>query len=598
MAILDNELVELKEDVSASPLYNADLAPTRIEQRTWNKWNFAALWVAMSVCIPTYLLAADMLRNGLSWPLAIGIILAGNVIVAIPMIFNAHAGTKYGIPFPVFGRAVFGVYGIHVPSLVRAFVACGWFGIQCWVGGIALVGLVLALYDPNLSLIELTRDHAWLNFAGFGAFWLINMYFVYAGTESIKWLEDWSAPILLVIGLLLIGWAFAVGGGLGPVLDGSNNFSRPVVTLAGTNADGARFNLNLLKSKAGEIRANRYRTVTAPAGAAVDTAPLSNQDGGAVPFRSLIGPDGIFTTEVFVPGVGAGSTVVFQFASANFISDRTTTLTIGETKTQPVWLTVLFWLAAMVGYWATLALNIPDISRFAKSQADQAVGQFMGLPTTMMFYSFIGVVATSAAIIAFDNVLTVQDAPWDPATLISQISQNRFVLVTGQFALIIATLSTNIAANIISPANSFANVWPARVSFKVGGLIAGVIGILVMPWKLTGIIAEFLITYGSVLGPVVAVMIADYFVLRKTRLSPGDLFRTHGIYRFMGGFNPISLFSIAAGAVIVLLSGQFSDDNLFFQALSYGAWFSGFFLSMFIYLALCSVPAIREKILR
>ncbi len=581
MGFFSNDLRELKEDVSGSPLYNPDIAPTTVKERTWNLWNFAALWVAMSVCIPTYVLASYMLKAGLGWLTALAIILAGNLIVAVPMVLNAHAGTKYGIPFPVFGRAVFGVHGIHLPSILRGLVACAWFGIQCWVGGIALLALVLVIYDPSISLVDIMSRHPWTPFAGFAGFWLINMYFVYAGTESIKWLEDWSAPILLVIGVILLVWAISVGGGLGNVLDRADRFSEPVVKVVEVRADSqmvVRF--DLLKKKDGSTRATRFRYV---AGNPPSADQLKSQAYRPLP-----------TGDVVLTGVPREASVLFQFASNDFESQQFVSVSATKAPAEPSWLTILFWLAAMVGYWATLALNIPDISRFARAQKDQALGQVLGLPTTMLFYSFIGVAATAAAIIAFDNVLTVEDAPWEPATLISQIGAGRIMGAVAQFALIIATLSTNIAANVISPANSFANAWPKRISFRTGGLIAGVIGIIVMPWKLSGVIAGFLIGYGSVLGPVVAVMITDYFFVRKTELSPADLFRVEGRYHFTAGFNLISIVATTLGAAIVLLSGSLASSGTLFKALSYGAWFSGFFISMFLYLAAIQVPALRK----
>lgn len=585
MSLFDQKLHELKEDVSASPLYNEDLAPTRIEERTWNKWNFAALWVGMAVCIPTYLLAADMLRNGLSWLTAILIILAGNVIVAIPMVLNAHAGTKYGIPFPVFGRAVFGIYGVHLPAVLRGIVACGWFGIQTWVGGKAIIALGLVLYDPELSYLATVQANPWLEFLGFGIFWLIQMYFVYAGTESIKWLENWSAPILIAVGVTLLVWAIFVGGSLGQVLERSQDFSRPAISLTRMET-GLSVQFQLQKNDAGQQRATKFRYQTEHVGQSELQQPLADK-----PFQTI-------TDTIVIPGTfSAADAVRFQFASDSYVSPETLTVQVTPPVREPDWLTILFWLAAMVGYWATLALNIPDISRYARSQSDQLMGQFMGLPVTMMFYSFIGVAATSAAIIAFDHVLTVQDAPWDPVTLISLIGGNRFTGTIGQFALLVATLSTNIAANIISPANSFANVWPKKISWRTGGMIAGVLGILLMPWKLTGLIAGFLITYGSVLGPVVAVMIADYYFLRKTELSQADLFRVKGAYTFHAGFNWVSIAAATAGAAVVLISGQLAGQSLFFKALSYGAWFSGFLISFLIYGLFVQVPAVRSHIL-
>ena len=599
MIFFDSKQHELREDVTDSPLYNPDIAPTPIRERQWTKWNFAALWVAMSVCIPTYLLASHMLKAGLGWFLSVAIILAGNIIVAIPMILNAHAGTKYGIPFPVFGRSVFGVYGVHIPSILRALVACGWFGIQCWVGGIAVVAIGLAVYDPALSLTEVTAAYPWLSFLGFFIFWLLNMYFVYAGTESIKWLENWSAPILLLMGALLLYWAVSAGGGIGAVLDQAGRFSEPAASVKEVNAEGATLHFNLLKDREGKVRADSFRFLLLKKEGSVSPAELKTRPFSPV---QLPGTDGAFPGDGIsypVAGASYGDIVLLQFARGKLVSPNIVELKLSQKAEPPVplALTILFWLAAMVGYWATLALNIPDISRYAKSQKDQAIGQLAGLPLTMMFYSFIGVVATAAGIIVFDDVLIAQDAPWDPATLISMIGGNRFALIFAQFALIIATLSTNIAANVISPANSFANAWPRRISFRLGGLISGVIGILLMPWKLTGLIASFLIAYGSALGPVVAVMIADYFILRRTELDTLELFNPRGRYRFQGGFNLAGLFCALLGALSVLLAGTLASESLFFKVLADGAWFSGFSIAFLSYVILTRIPGVRAKIL-
>ena len=591
MSLLGSELQELKEDVSASPLYNPDIAPTTLKERTWSMWNFAALWVAMSVCIPTYILASYMLKAGLGWLTAVAIILAGNIIVAFPMVLNAHAGTKYGIPFPVFGRSVFGVHGIHLPSILRGLVACGWFGIQCWVGGLAVIALGLSLWDPSLSLLQITTAHPWVPFLGFGLFWVINMYFVYAGTESIKWLENWSAPILLVIGFVLLAWAISVGGGLTPVLERANKFSEPAAVVQSIDAGGATLKLNLLSDRSGKVRATKVRFLT---GAEPDMAVLEALDFRPLPRGGDAGS--AVAGQLRIPGATAAHTVLIQFASESYTSANVSRIPMTAPPGEPPWLTILLWLAAMVGYWATLALNIPDISRYARSQKDQAIGQFLGLPTTMLLYSFIGVVATAAAIIAFESVLTADDAPWEPATLISQIGAGRIVGAIAQFSLIIATLSTNIAANVISPANSFANAWPKHISFRTGGLIAGTLGIVLMPWKLAGVIAGFLIGYGSVLGPVVAVMIADYYFVRRTELSLSELFKVDGRYHFTAGFNVIAIVATTLGAAIVLLSGNLAQNSVVFKAISYGAWFSGFLISMALYLVAMQIPALRARV--
>ena len=209
-----SKIVSLQEDHSKSSLYSHDLAPVPADQRTWNTWHLAALWVGMAVCIPTYLLASYMMRSGLGWVETLLIIGLANAIITIPMVLNGHAGVKYGIPFPVLGRSSFGTKGIHLPAIVRGIVACGWFGIQTWIGGLALYSIftVVTGMPPTAGLST-------GKFVGFAAFWLLNMYFVWKGTESIKWLEQLSAPILLAGGLLLIYWGTVQTGSFGKVLD-------------------------------------------------------------------------------------------------------------------------------------------------------------------------------------------------------------------------------------------------------------------------------------------------------------------------------------------------------------------------------------------
>ena len=311
-------LVDLTAPLPPGPLVNADLAPTPVDRRTWNLWHIASLWVGMSVCIPTYMLAASMIDAGMTWRQSLVAILLGNVIVLIPMAINAHAGTRYGIPFPVYARAAFGTTGAHVPSLLRSVVACGWFGIQTWVGGLAIHALVGILWPAWSALGGDWRfmGYGLPHFASFFAFWLINMYFVWAGTDSIKWLETVSAPLLIAMGLALLGWAANRAGGLGTVLAQANALARP-------------------------------------------GAPTGSR----------------FVMTVFVP-----------------------------------------WMTAMVGFWATLSLNIPDFTRFARSQRDQIVGQALGLLTTMPLFAFIGVAVTSATLILYGEAI------WNPVDLLSRLT--------------------------------------------------------------------------------------------------------------------------------------------------------------------------------
>src|SRR5688500_7608898 len=199
------------EDIRSSPLWNEDLAPTAPFQRTWSTYNIAALWIGMSVVITTYTLASGLMQQGMTWWQAMVVILLGNVIVLIPMILNAHAGTKYGVSFPVLCRASFGVRGANIAAMLRAVVACGWFGIQTWIGALALDALMRAAWP------------AWVGVPGstalaFGVFWLIQVAIILKGTEGIKVLESWSAPLLLAGGGILLWWAVRNGGGMSNIL--------------------------------------------------------------------------------------------------------------------------------------------------------------------------------------------------------------------------------------------------------------------------------------------------------------------------------------------------------------------------------------------
>jgi cytosine/uracil/thiamine/allantoin permease len=570
------ELENTEEGLDAS-LSNADILPTPIKERTWNKWHIASLWVGMSVCIPTYMLAAQMIMGGLSWKEALMMILLGNIIVAIPMIFNGHAGTKYGIPFPVLGRASFGFHGIQIPSLLRALVACGWFGIQTWLGGLAFVAIAgVVLGNPDLM------DSFAAQFAGFILFWFINMYFVWKGTESIRVLETLAAPILILIGALMLWWGVSNAGGFAKVLDSSNEFSKPTVVLTETGSS-LTAQLNLLKDESGKVRAQNYRSI-------FYEGDLDKEDQERLNAATYVSLQDTLT----FPATEKDKTLAIQFKGLAADGKKTPESSVvsvqvsdGNADGGTSFMTYLLWLTAMVAFWATLALNIPDITRYAKSQKDQAIGQFLGLPTTMVLYSFIGVAVTCAAIIIFDDLLITADAPWDPVRLLARFDDQPVLLIFAQLGLLIATLSTNIAANVISPANSFANLYPEKISFRMGGYITGILGILIMPWKLLGLIIGFLLTYGAILGPVVGILLADYFVVNKKDLALEELYQKEGRYRYANGWNPIALLALGAGIILVLL-GMFIPA---LKPLYDTGWFVGFGVSFAIYATLQKKPS-------
>jgi NCS1 family nucleobase:cation symporter-1 len=464
-------------------LWNADLAPTTPQQRTWSVWSIAALWISMSACIPTYMLASSLIDGGMNWWQAVLTVFLGNAIVLVPMVLNAHAGTKYGIPFPVYCRASFGTWGANIPAILRALVACGWFGIQAWIGGAAIF-VIAAKFFPGL------KDPSHAKFLGvtlpqlgcFFLFWLLNVVVIWRGIDTIRILLNIKAPLLIALGLVLLGWAYQRANGFGPMLSQPSAFA------------------------AGQPKAGQFFLFFVPA------------------------------------------------------------------------------LTGMVGFWATLSLNIPDFSRYAKSQRDQVMGQALGLPTTMGLYAFIGVAVTSATITIYGHAI------WDPVEVLTKV-ESKFALVIAMLALCLATLATNIAANVVSPANDFAHLSPRRITFRTGGLITAVIGVLIMPWKLIesshGYIFTWLVAYSALLGAVGGILICDYWFLRRARLSVPDLFDPAGRYAYEGGTNwravvafVLAVLPCVPGFVNMFRSGQ--HDGLFDRLYTY-AWFLTFFVAFVLY---------------
>ena len=549
---MNKDIVELQEDVSASSLYSEDLAPVPSSQRTWSKWHLAAIWVGMAVCIPTYLLASYMIKTGLNWYEALIIIGLANLIITIPMVLNGHAGVKYGIPFPVIGRAAFGTKGVHLASVTRGIIACGWFGVQTWIGGLAIYAIFNAV-TGNVGELGLSVG----KFVGFGIFWMINMYFIWKGTESIKWLETYSAPILVIMGIALIYWSYAKADGFLVVLNQSVQLEKTAATII-EKGDAYYLNLSSLKDKEGNLKISEYNIVSNEntTWEVFSESPIliNNTENVQVQFRN--------------------NDAVSSIVNANVI------YTNGKSESK-LW-SYLLWLTAMVGFWATMSISIADITRYAATQKDQVAGQFIGLPATMMLYSFVGIFVTCAAIINFKDILIADDAPWDPVSLISKF-KNPAVVVVAQVFMIIATLSTNIAANVIAPSNAFSNLWPKKISFKKGGTITGIIGILIMPWWLLNEISGFLIFVSGLLGPVLGILIADYFIVRKKRLKLAELYKEDGVYSYQKtGFNTAAMVALFIG-VFVALIGYWVPALNFLYALS---WFTGFIISFVLYCVL------------
>jgi cytosine/uracil/thiamine/allantoin permease len=506
----------------------------------------------MAVCIPTYLLASYMIKTGLNWYEALIIIGLANLIITVPMVLNGHAGVKYGIPFPVIGRAAFGTKGVHLASVTRGIIACGWFGVQTWIGGLAIYAIFNAVTGTDGELgLSVGK------FIGFGIFWIVNMYFIWKGTESIKWLETYSAPILIIMGVALIYWSYAKADGFSIVLDQSIQLEKTAVSIT-KKEDTFYLNLNALKNKEGDLKASEYTIISDknPTWKAYTSEPIliSNAENIKVQFRN--------------------NEVVSSIVNATIVSSE-------SGSDSKLW-SYLLWLTAMVGFWATMSISIADITRYAATQKDQIAGQFIGLPATMMLYSFVGIFVTCAAVINFKDILIADDAPWDPVSLISKF-KNPMVVIVAQIFMLIATLSTNIAANVIAPSNAFSNLWPKKISFRTGGMITGILGILIMPWWLLNEISGFLIFVSGLLGPVLGILIADYYVVRKKKLELAELYKEDGIYSYgKTGFNKAAMIALFFG-VFVALIGYWVPALNFLYSLS---WFTGFIISFVLYVLL------------
>jgi NCS1 family nucleobase:cation symporter-1 len=495
------DLAALPRDVTGSPLWNPDLAPVAPERRTWTTYNYAALWISMAHCVPTYMLASSLLAVGMNWWQALLTIGLGNLIVLVPILLNSHPGTRYGIPFPVLARSSFGTAGANLPAVLRAIVACGWFGIQTYIGGEAVRTLLevlwpgFARWGGGFSIAGLTAPSA----VTFFLFWALNILIIVRGMNAVRVFENWAAPIVLLLAAWLLVWAVRRAHGLGPLL----------------------------------MEPSKFHTL------------------------------GAFWP-VFIPS-----------------------------------------LTGMIGFWATLALNIPDFTRFGRRQREQLIGQALGLPTTMLGFSAMGVVITSALQRILPGVPPAR--LWDPVNTLSFVTSASpppglaqpllastmtriAVAVVALLGVGIATLSVNIAANVVSPANDFANLAPRRISFKTGGLITGVVGVLMMPWKLLASAGSYIFTwligYSALLAPIAGIMIADYWLVRRRQLDLGDLYRPGGRY---GGTNAVAVIALLAGVAPnvpgFLHAAGLAAVPRFFDTLYVYAWFSGFLIGALVYLA-------------
>jgi NCS1 family nucleobase:cation symporter-1 len=459
------------QDIQSSPLYNHDLAPVSVERRSWTTYNYAALWVSMSVNILTYILAANLVQGGMNWKQAVMTIFLGNTIVLAPMLLNSHPGARYGIPFPVLARASFGVLGANVAAVLRALVACGWFGIQSWIGGEAINTLLGTIWPA-------WRNNPYGAAICFMVFWAINVLVILKGIEYIRFLQGISAPILLGVGLLLLGWAYIKAGGFGPMLSAPSQFT--------STSEFLRF---------------------------------------------------------LVPALNGA-----------------------------------------VGFWSTVSLNIPDFTRFAKDTRGQALGQAIALPLTMTLYAFIGVAVTSATVVIYGTAIS------DPIQLLSRFHSPIAVIIS-LVAIVLATLNVNIGANVVSPANDFSNLWPRKISFKIGGVITCFVGIAMMPWKLLAnhrtFIFGWLGGYAAVLGPVAGIMICDYFLIRRKRLVVNELYLRDGEYEYSGGCNWRAIAALCIGSAVALMGLVIPSVRVLYDY----SWFVGFVVAFVVYWGLMGSQA-------
>jgi NCS1 family nucleobase:cation symporter-1 len=474
------------EAIKLSPLYNEDLAPVPVERRNWTTYNYAALWISMAHCIPTYMLSSGLISAGMNWWQALITILLGNTIVLIPILLNSHPGTKYGIPFPVFARAAYGTYGSNLPALMRAIVACGWFGIQAWIGGEALNTFLGAIIPGwNTLLGGPIGGHMVSEWLSFLLFWSLNIYIIYRGMDLLRKVENWAAPFVLIMTALLLGWAIWKAHGLGYLLTQQSNFHT---------------------------------------------------------FKEF-------------------------------------------------WPIFIISLTGMIGFWATLSLNMPDFTRFGHSQREQAIGQVVALPTTMTVFAAMSVVITSAALVIYPHMK--MDELWDPIKLVGQF-HNVAVIAISMFTVVVATLAVNIAANVVSPANDFANAFPKWISFRTGGLITGVVGILMQPWRLladpSGYIFAWLVGYSGGLGSIAGVLIADYWLVRRKRLELGDLYRTKGSYTYSSGWNWRAVLATLIGCTLAWIGLIVPLLRTLYDY----AWFVGFGAAAITYLLLMKIAPPRS----
>jgi NCS1 family nucleobase:cation symporter-1 len=461
-------------------LTNPDLVPTPVGQRRWTWWSYAALWMGMVHNIYNFTWIGGLVAIGMSVTQAFAIAITGNLIQTLLIGLNGRVGARHGIPFAVWARSAFGVYGANVPALIRGLVAIGWFGIQSYLGATAINVLLTTAISPWKSLGATVAFDLPLNlWFAMIIYWAINVLVIRHGMETVRRFESWAGPMIFVVMAVLVVWAVTSAHGLGPI------FQVP----------------------------SKYRSI------------------------------GSFLLTGFIPGV------------ALYIS----------------------------GSWATMVLNIPDLTRFARSNREQFWGTMLGLPLATGVYYAMAATIVSATLALFGKAF------WNPADVLKAIN-NPALSIVGAALLAIATISVNIPANIVSPAYDLTNLLPRVVTFRRGAVVAIILAFVYMPWRLMQspeTLYGILNNIGAVLGPATGIIIADYFIVRKQRLDIPDLYHTHGRYRAWQGFNLVGLGVLAAGTGLVLL-GEFVPAVIWLYEY---AWFVGLIVGFVGYLLV--VGAIR-----
>ena len=437
---MNNKYLDLKELQNHSNVYSEDSKPLEDSQRDWTTWSMASLWIGIMVSIPVYMLAGGLIASGMSWIQSIFTIVLGHTLVMIPAVLLGHFGTKYGIGFPLLSKLVFGPKGNIFPTLIRAFLGCFWFGVQSWIGGTA-INLIIIKIIPHFE------GNFVIQFISYIIFLIINTYIAFNGIKALKILEQFSAPILIILSLSVLIWAYKIAGGFSKI-----------------------FNYSYL-----------------------------NSDNNFI--------------QIFFPA-----------------------------------------LTSMIAFDSTIAINISDYTKNIKKQRQQVIGQFLGAPLMTAFIVFVGVCGTIGAQIKFGEMI------WNPADLVAKFDNPIIVIIFSIF-IIIATMTTNIPANLIPPCIIFSNIWTKLFTYKKAIFFVLAISIIVMPWKVlenpNNYIFEVNGALATFLGPMTGIYLSSYWYQYKTNICLFELYITDGgKYFYHNGWN-IDAMTILFISTLTVLIGKF-----------------------------------------